>query len=207
MRQESDTNIEGSPLATLLGAAEEFALPFLRQGREGFDIPHSRRVSHYAMLLGSKVHLDTTVLGIAGWLHDIGYAGLFESNSGSHSVVKDKKALHMEVGAQRARDFVQAPHIASALTPQQQERIVHIVGIHDNLGALQHLDEIVFMEADTLGALDVAHVTPSYDYDNAMSYLDGLTCKRMPLFRTELGKHYLERLLGDFRGYFEGSRV
>ncbi len=200
-------NKESESVEAVLSYAEEFAMPYLKQGREGFDIPHSQRVAHYAMLLGSEAHLDTTVLGIAGWLHDIGYAELFENNSSSHSAVKDRKALHMEIGAQRANEFVHLPHIASVLTPQQQERIVHIVGIHDNLGALKHEDEIVFMEADTLGALDVAHVTPSFDYDNAMSYLDGLTYKRMPLFRTELGKHYLKILLGDFRGYFEERRV
>ncbi|MEK7524874.1 MAG: HD domain-containing protein [Patescibacteria group bacterium] len=44
----------------------------------------------------------------------------------------------------------------------QVEQIVHLVSVHDNLKELQTLEEFVFMEADTLGAIDLARVVPTF---------------------------------------------
>jgi putative nucleotidyltransferase with HDIG domain len=190
-----------------LRLAEAYALDFLRQGRAGWDEPHTRAVVHYAEALARPAGVDVLVAVTVGWLHDIGYAGLFaEADSSRHAVVRSRKALHMERGAALARAFVDRPDVAPFYTPAQRDRIVHLVSVHDKVELLSAPDEIAFMEADTLGALDIGRVTPTYDYENGRRYLEGVRRWRAPYFATPLGKHYLAELLPAFAAHLEAQR-
>jgi putative nucleotidyltransferase with HDIG domain len=189
--------------------AEAYAVGFLRQGRRGWDEPHTRAVVYYPAALATAagaVPADALVAVTVAWLHDIGYAGLFaDEDSTRHAVVKSRKAQHMERGAALAREFVERPDVAAFYTPAQRDRIVHLVGVHDKIEALSAPDEIVFMEADTLGALDTRRVTPTYDYESGLRYLEGVRRRRAPRFATPLGKQYLAELLPAFAAYLEAK--
>ena len=190
-----------------LRLAEAYALGFLRQGRAGWDEPHTRAVVHYAGALARAAGVDLLVAVTVGWLHDIGYAGLFAAaDSSRHAVVRSRKALHMERGAALARAFVDRPDVAPFYTPAQRDRIVHLVSVHDKVELLSAPDEIAFMEADTLGALDIRRVTPTYDYENGLRYLEGVRRWRAPYFATPLGKQYLAELLPAFAAHLEAKR-
>ena len=193
--------------AAPLRLAEAYALGFLRQGRAGWDEPHTRAVVHYAGALARAAGVDPLVAVTVGWLHDIGYAGLFAAaDSSRHAVVRSRKALHMERGAALARAFVERPDVAPFYTPAQRDRIVHLVSVHDKVELLSAPDEIAFMEADTLGALDIRRVTPTYDYENGLRYLEGVRRWRAPYFATPLGKQYLAELLPAFAAHLEAKR-
>lgn len=61
-------------------ALENYALGFLRQGRQEWDEPHTRAVVYYAGEIAKAEGLDALVLVTAAWLHDIGYYGMFKQD-------------------------------------------------------------------------------------------------------------------------------
>ncbi len=179
---------------------EDYALQFLGQGRKDWDEPHTRAVAHYAVDIAARNGLDTWVMATAAWFHDIGYYGLFEGEeSKSHGKVVDAKAQHMINGAQMAREFLEREGVINRFTPEQRERIVHLVSVHDKLDELEAPDEIALMEADTLGAIDLARVTPTFDKEGMEKYIRGLEGKRRPKFRTKEGITHYDRLIADFK--------
>ena len=61
-------------------ALENYALGFLRRGRQDWDEPHTRAVVYYAGEIAKAEGLDSLVLVSAAWLHDIGYYGMFKQD-------------------------------------------------------------------------------------------------------------------------------
>lgn len=182
---------------------ENFALEYLCQGREDWDEPHTRAVVYYAEKLALASGLDVLVFTTAAWLHDIGYFGLFEDGeAGQYAQITDRKKLHMEIGAKMAKDLLNSPGIREFYTPEQIEQIVHLVGTHDKLTELLVPEEFVFVEADTLGAIDLTRVVPTFDKVNGLKYIESLRKRRVPLFVSDLGKEYLAELLPKFEAYF-----
>ncbi len=183
---------------------EKYALQFLSKGRKVWDVPHTKGVVHYAHQIALAHGLNVRVLVTAAYLHDIGYYDLFEdSDSSVYENVKDKKAMHMIVGARLASEFLSQRDIGKYYTEEEAGRIVHLVRVHDKVDLLTSLDEIALMEADTLGAIDISRVTPTFDYEGGMKYIEGLFKKRLPRFRTSTGKKEFDRLIKPFREYFE----
>lgn len=196
---------EQAPLPEdLMAQVEDFAVTFLSEGRADWDVPHTRSVVYYAGLLAQAVaEADPLVLTTAAWFHDIGYFGLFDDgDSARYGHVQDKKMLHMIKGADMAREFLERDEVVRRYTADQRERIIHLVGVHDKLDQLRELDEIILMEADTLGAIDIARVKPTFDGAGAEKYIAKLKAKRLPLFRTDLGKDLAEELVPIFEAYF-----
>ena len=147
--------------------------------------------------------LDLLVFVTTAWLHDIGYYGLFqEGKSGSLLEIKDKKIAHMEVGAKMAREFLENKNIKQNYTQEQIERIVHLVLVHDKIAELKELDELAFMEADTLGSIDLSRVRPTFEKMDGLRYVEALKIKRAPKFVSKMGKRYLSDLLPKFEKYF-----
>ncbi len=183
---------------------ENFALGYLQKGRKDWDEPHTRAVVEYAVDLGKKNKLDVLVLFTAAWVHDIGYNALFEDGeSKEYDKVMDKKALHMVNGALLAKEFFENPRVKGWYTPEQEKRIVHLVGVHDKVEELKDLDEVVLMEADTLGAIDISKVASTFDRLSAEKYIEkDLLGRRFPKFVTKEGKAHFERLLTPFRAQY-----
>lgn len=197
----------------ILDKAEQFALQYLVRGRavqerSNWDIPHTFAVVHYAGLLAQELDLDPLVMKIAALLHDIGYFDLFDGEQSlSYEEIRKRKKLHMDRGAQYANKFLFDSEIAPLLTPQQKALILHLIRTHDNFDEPdqhQTLYEIAFMEADTLGALDMSRVPITFDYKSGTAYIkEGLGIRRIPRFKTELGNRLLQELLPKFVTYIE----
>lgn len=199
MHESSQTGLE----ETLL-IIEQYACQFLSQGRKDWDEPHTRSVVYYARKIATAEGADVLVAASAAWLHDIGYFGLFEGDSSKqHAEIKARKEQHMIRGAQMSQELFARPEMQRRVSTQQAERIVHLVKVHDEVEKLSALDEVIMMEADTLGAIDVTRVRPTFNYANAMRYMEGLTQRRIPRFITTTGRDLAANLLPKFEAYVQ----
>lgn len=184
----------------------ETILPQLEKGRPNFDKPHTEAVVHYIKEIVSHsedLQLDLDVLIIAAYAHDWGYTELFEDGVVlQYDNVLGAKKLHMEEGARMTADLLTLGEF-NFLTTEQKERVVHLVAVHDNINSLLDIDEIVLMEADTLGGLDSNRVKPSFDTSSNDRYMDGVKRKRYPLFKTEYGKKMFDILYALRQSYYK----
>lgn len=188
----------------LMHSVENYACQFLRKGRKEWDEPHTRAVVHYAGQIAKSEGEDALVLVTAAWFHDIGYHALFEDEeSKDYQKVMDRKERHMVNGARMAREFLEIPGISKRYSERKKDRIVHLISVHDKLEELREKDEIILMEADTLGAIDIEKVATTFDYDSFMSYLSDLYGRRVPRFQTPLGISYFSGLIGPFLAQFK----
>lgn len=182
---------------------ENYALHFLEHGRKGWDIPHSGAVAYHAEQIALAEGLDVKVHRTAGWLHDTGYFNAFNPHE-SHDLGKimDRKALHMIRGVEYAEVFFQLKKMAGFYTPAQQELVKLLIGTHDKLDELITVDQIAFMEADTLGMIDLSRIKPTFDRVTALKNIEGELMKRASLFRTEYGKKMFVELFPKYLEYF-----
>ena len=58
------------------------------------------------------------------------------------------------------------------------------------------------MEADTLGALDVSFVKPTFDFESNERYMKEVKEKRVPRFITEFGKSMVKKLIQQRADYY-----
>ena len=181
---------------------ENYAFQFLKYGREGWDIPHSRAVVYHAEQIALAEGLDVRAHYTAGWLHDTGYFRVFNPHE-SHDLGKitDKKTLHMIRGVEYAEIFFQLKRMTEFYTPAQQELIMLLIGTHDKLDELKTIDQIAFMEADTLGMIDLSRIKPTFDRATALKNIDVELKKRADLFRTEYGKRMFTELFPKYVEY------
>jgi len=194
------------PLAPY-SAIKEYALKHLAQGRADFDVPHTQAVAYYASLLASEAGVDTHVLETVAWFHDMGYAGLFdEQGSTEYNNVMDRKALHMERSTTLTKEFFRTSEAARFFSRKQIARVIYLVSTHDDLENLSSFDQFVFMEADTLGAIDLQRVPFAFDHENGMKYITKMRERRVPRFVTPLGKTLLGELLPKYIEHLERHR-
>jgi HD superfamily phosphodiesterase len=178
---------------------ESIASSYLLQGRKAWDLPHTKAVVRFAIEIAEQEKQDKLILFTASWFHDTGYAGLFDTkDSNNMQNILDRKKLHMEKGAEYVKEFLDRSDIREFYTTSQRARIVHLVSIHDKLKELKDLDEMILMEADTLGALNPEGVTRSLDEQSQKRYMQGVLKARWPKFRTELGKKYFREIMLQF---------
>lgn len=182
---------------------ENYALQFLKHGREGWDIPHSKAVAYHAAQIARSEGLDVRAHYTAGWLHDAGYYKVFNLPHESHDLGKitDKKTQHMIKGVEYAEIFFQLKSMTEFYTPAQQELVKLLIGTHDKLDELTTIDQIAFMEADTLGMIDLSRIKPTFDRATALKNIEGELMKRASLFRTKYGKQTLTELFPMYLEY------
>jgi hypothetical protein len=165
--------------------------PELEKGRPNWDKSHTEAVVFWIKKIISnspELKLDSQVLIIAAHAHDWGYTDLFkDGKSVDYQNVIDAKTTHMETGAEKLRNLL-FDKFFDFLTDSQKERAIHLVKVHDQLKNLKDIDELVLMEADTLGGLDTSFVKPAFDKESNIKYMSGVKKFRFPLFFTEFGK-------------------
>lgn len=182
--------------------------PELERGRPGFDKPHTQAVvKKLKEILANtpKLKVDAVVLTIAAYAHDWGYADLFTDGEPAEiQEVEDAKAAHMEVGSNKLRGLL-GDSLFDFLSESQKRRAVHLVNIHDRLDDLKDTDELILMEADTLGALDVSLVKPTYSRDSNEKWLKRVRKERLPRFITDHSKEEARRLIKLRQKYYEAN--
>jgi len=202
----TETNIPELP-AFVYHELKLFAVGFLLDGRD-WDLKHTNSVAFHTLQIARSEKLDIPVMFTAAMLHDVGYANMFSGTSNNLSEIMDKKEAHMVAGANRADEFLHRPDIIEFYGEEQRLRIVHLVGVHDKLQELKDLDELVLMEGDTLGAIDVSRTTPTFSYEHAKEYIEKkLLPKRYKRFVTPLGLGTFSSLFGKFISHYELKKV
>lgn len=175
---------------------QSIIFPDLERGRPGFDRPHTENVVRYTkqLLAETDYSQDSTTLLIAAYAHDWGYADLFTSDSLNYQIIQDAKQQHMEVGAKKTKMLL-ADRYFNWLSQQQKERIIHLVACHDNMQQISAEDEILLMEADSLGSLDLTGITTKLDPASEAQFIAGFYRKRLPKFKHQLAKDQAEKLI------------
>jgi hypothetical protein len=189
---------------------QEKIFPDLERGRPNWDVPHTKAVViHIKNLVKSEsqLNLDSVVLTIVAYAHDWGYAGLFKDGKElDHEGVQNKKSKHMEISAQKLEALLK-DKIFNDLTNNQRQRAVEIVAKHDQLDNLHEVDELIFMEADTLAGLDVENATPTFEAAANAKYMIFARDIRFPLFITDTGKKEFKRLFKLRTEYFKKDQT
>lgn len=180
--------------------------PDLEKGRPNWDMPHTIAVVNYVKKIikaNPGLHLDVQVMVIAATAHDWGYSDLFEVGVPViYDEIAEKKDSHMKIGALKTEHLLAGP-MFDYLTIDQKSRIVHLVSVHDQLRCLSDIDELILMEADTLGAADSTATRPTYTRSEDEKWCENTKQERASRFITDYSKFKLIDLLKLRDLYFE----
>lgn len=170
--------------------------PDLKNSRKDFDLQHTKAVVYWMKKLISNINiptLDPQVLITAAYAHDWGYFGLFEGiDSNNLDEIMKKKPLHMQRGSEKINHLIKTK-LSKYFNPKQTRQVTHLVKVHDLVEDLKSDEELILMEADTLGMIDTDVITPSFDKKNLQKHIKNeLLGRRIPLFFHPYAKQQAE---------------
>lgn len=172
-------------------------LPELEQGREGWDLPHTQSVVSHVKKIAHKEDLadvETHSLVIVGYLHDYGYMHFREMLDGGPTGGVPKRE-HPAKSAEKWEE-IRDHEVFDFLDESAKNRIKHLILVHDDVYNLSERDELLFMEADTLGALSTRGEI-EVDSERYQMYLRHTQDKRIARFVSEYGLQEAERLMRE----------
>jgi len=185
---------------------KEKILPDLEKSRGGFDKIHTLEVITWLKQIidhNPELKLDETVLIIAAYAHDWGYADIFRDGQVMNfEIIENAKKLHMELGAKKIEKLLD-DNFFSFLSDAQKSRCIHLVSVHDKKFEIKDIDELVLTEADMLSALDVNSSKPVLDVESNKKFMDAMLATRIPKFITEFSKSEAKRLIQAREYYFK----
>ena len=187
---------------------ETYIFPDLIKGRKDFDLPHTKAVIHWMEWLitnyPQQEHLNSKVLITAAYAHDWGYIGLFDgANSNDPQVIFQKKEQHMMKGAEKIGNLIDT-QLSRDFTAVEKKRVIHLVLVHDRVENLLDEDELLLMEADTLGILDVERVKPTFSQEDNQKYLASeIERRRLPAFTHQFAKKMAAKLVEKRKSYYK----
>ena len=88
-------------------------------------------------------------------------------------------------------------------SPTEVKTIIKLVGDHYNKENINTHDLQLVIEADGLAKIDWERVTPNFDKENCLKYLDYFKGRTAPQFRTNTGKRSLKELLQKAENYWK----
>lgn len=200
---------EAHELGVCEGRLREAILSDLEKSRKNFDRPHTEGVVNYVKKILDNSpdldeKLDRTVIVIAAYAHDWGY---IEGGSDFSAMYKaGKQAQIKEQHAIFSRDKLKNLLDESEfdfLTDERKERALLLTLTHDNVEDLTDEDQKVLMEADTLGAIDVDVVAPTFDPEANAKYLRTSLIKRTSRFISSYSKQVLSETLKKRQEYYD----
>ena len=185
---------------------KEMILPDLEKSRGGFDKIHTLEVVTWLKQIinhNPELKLDETVLIIAAYAHDWGYADIFRDGQVMNfEIIENAKKLHMELGAKKIEKLLEDNYF-SFLTDTQKSRCIHLVAVHDKKFEIKDIDEIILMEADMLSSLDVSPGKPALDVESNKKFMEAMLMTRIPKFITEFSKKEAKKLIQAREKYFK----
>ena len=130
---------------------------------------------------------DERVLLTSMYLHDIGYAGLLKKGYSLEDRI-EAKSHHMQRGVEKAKQFL--PALGYSL--EEMDKICYFIGVHDKLDELTSKEELLVLEADSLGQIDPIIKEGHFGLKEYEKYVGIFENKRVPKFVTLTGKKLLE---------------
>jgi HD superfamily phosphodiesterase len=180
--------LSGQDQQKIANFVENYVFTVLEKGDPRWDKPHAQAAAYHTkniLVQNPDYKLDPVVMTLAAYLHDIGYSKFYkQGKSLTRDVYMEAKKQHMDIGVQIAGNLLQQ----IKLTNKQKKQILHLIQMHDRLDLLTQKDELVLMEADTLGALDVNFIKPTFNTFENTIYLQSVTKNRLPKFITDYSK-------------------
>ncbi len=177
----------------------ETASRLMEKSRPGWSIPHLNAAVHYMKELIKTEGGNEKILLPAIILHDIGYAGMLESEY-TFEEIKGVKSDHMEAGAKMAGAILAD---VGNISEKEASEICRLIGIHDNLEEIKGRNAQLVFEADSLAQVDRDMVKPNFDRKNYLRFIEDFKKKRVPMFRTKTGKDLLENLMPKAEKYLD----
>jgi hypothetical protein len=179
---------------------QEVILSDLERGRANFDRPHTEAVVYWRKELLAKLNYSKSmnkVMITAAYAHDWGYVGLFEGvNSSDIALIHKMKPLHMQRGAEKIKQLIKENFDHNEYAKDETDMVMQLVSVHDNIEELQSDQEILIMEADTMGMLDADRVKPTFTKADNDIFIEREICgRRLPRFRHELAKDLVQGLV------------
>ena len=167
-------------------------LKYLEKGRPNWDAPHSLAVVHWMKELLETESGDSRVLIPAAYLHDIGYADMFDVSNYNDQGVHDMRDKHMQAGVDYSKKILNK---VGGFEKHEIKRILHLVGMHDYLDEIVESDEQILFEADSLGQIDVDRVKSTWGDKDYKKFINHYKQNRAPRFKTETGIKFRDVLL------------
>ncbi|MGD9129020.1 MAG: hypothetical protein PVJ09_00825 [Candidatus Woesebacteria bacterium] len=187
------------------------------KGRKNFDKNHTLAVVYWTKqllkIINSKQNgkqnktkidkkLNSKILITAAYAHDWGYASLFQnSDSDDYAAIQAQKQLHMWQGAIKIERLLYQ-RLSSHFSEAEIIRVAHLVYIHDQLDKLKDEDEVLLMEADTLGALDTDRMKPTFSKKDHHRFIQEVRKKRLAGFvhsqASKLGKELIKKRIAFY---------
>lgn len=171
-------------------------LPLLDRGRPNWDRAHTQQVVWYVKALIAHhpaLHVDPHVMIITAYMHDYGYSELYRGNKALVSW-QEMKQRHAQISERKWREISTREEFAF-LSEEQKERIAYLVRVHDEVESLTDTDEVVFMEADTLGSVRLNASGEGFSGKELKAYIEKTKKKRVSKFITEYGTSEINYLL------------
>lgn len=187
---------------------QEKILPDLDRGRPKDKAHTLDVVSKIKAIINNspELTLDSTVLIIAGYAHDWGYTGLFENkHSLTMAEISAQKPAHMIAGAEKLTILLEDPFF-DFMSTERKQRAVHLVSVHDQIGVLRDPDELILMEADSLGGLNTEVMSTFGDHPSEERFMKRSREFKFPRFITTYGKNEYERLFKKREEFYELKR-
>ena len=96
----------------------------------------------------------------------------------------------MEIGSEIAREILKELNFH----PEEINKIIHLISIHDDYELLSTFNEQMIFEADSLSAIDRKRVKPDFSKEDYQKFIEFFEKNQIPLFKTKTGKQALEEL-------------
>jgi len=176
------------------------------KGRPHWDKPHTEAVVFWMKHLLKKINnpsLNPKVLITAAYAHDWGYASLFRQKkiTSIRESIPYKK-LHMKRSVEMIERLI-AQRLPGYFNQPEVLNLTHIISVHDDIDKIRDDDEVLLMECDALGMLDVDHVPPTLSAKENEYFMKHSIYKlRLPRFMHSEAKKIAEELIEKRTDYY-----
>lgn len=182
----------------------------VNKGRPHWDKPHTEAVVFWMKHLLEKINnpqLNPKIMITAAYAHDWGYMGLIKQKriTSIKEVIPYKK-LHMKRSVEMIERLI-VQRLPGYFSQPEILRLTHIISVHDAVDQLQDEDEILLMECDALGMLDVERVPPTLSpKENKYFMKHSIYNKRLPKFIHDEAKKIAQELI-EKRAAFYSKQI
>jgi len=177
------------------------AIKYLERGRPNWDVPHTLACVYWMKELLKHESGNPKILVTAMYLHDTGGADLFNESHNTHGSQKELKEEQMKRSKVISEKIL---YEIGGFSKDEINRILYLVSVHDNITEItSSQDGQLVFESDSLGQIDRDRVKPTFSKKDSLKFLDFFEQERVPYYKTEIGKKFLNQLLPEAKRYCE----
>lgn len=165
------------------------AIKFLKQGKPGWDIPHTLNAVRWIKKLIKLEGGDEKILIPAVYFHDTGYPPLKKGYN--YKKLIDSKKNHALIAVQNAKSVLKK---LNYFTKKEIDRMCYLVKNHDLHHNIKEKDRQLLFEADTFAMINWQVLPPNFDKANTIKFMDNYFSLRKKYLKTKTGKSIFDKL-------------